>query len=88
MTMSIKTHHELWPSSGRLLMYSKKRVRPRMEPWWTQALTGYSCKDFPFRATQSRLLLRKDKISPINRPELYKTWVCEEDQHAKPGRNL
>ena len=69
MTMSIKTHHELWPSSGRSLMYSKKRVRPRMEAWWTQALTGYSCKDFPFRATQSRLLLRKDEISSINLPE-------------------
>ena len=51
-------------------MYSKKRVGPRMEPWGTQVLTGYSCKDFPSRTTQSRPLLRNNEISPINRPEI------------------
>ena len=51
-------------------MYSKKRVGPRMEPWGTQVLTGYLCKDFPFRTTQSRPLLRNNEIWPINRPEI------------------
>ena len=45
-----------------------------MEPLGTPVLTGYSCEDFPYRTTRSRLLLRKE--------------VCEEDQHAKPCRKL
>ena len=32
--------------------------------------TGYSCKDFPFRTTWNRLLLRKDEIKPGNWPEI------------------
>ena len=28
-------------------MNSRKSVRPRMEPWGTPALTGYSFEDFP-----------------------------------------
>ena len=55
-------------------MYSKKRVGPRMEPWGTQVLSGYYCKDFPFRTKQSRLLLKNDEICPITwnstRPEI------------------
>ena len=27
-------------------MYSKKSAEPRMEPWGTQTLKGYSCEDF------------------------------------------
>ena len=49
-------------SSGRLLICSRKSVSPGMEPWGTPALTGYSCEDFPFRTTRSRLLLRKKEI--------------------------
>ena len=30
-------------------MYSRKSVGPRMEPWGTTALNGYSCEEFPFR---------------------------------------
>ena len=45
-------------------MYSRKSVGPRMEPWGTPALTGYSCEDFPSRATQSRQLLRKEETRP------------------------
>ena len=32
-------------------MYSGKSVGPRMKPWRTSVLTGYSCKDFPYRTT-------------------------------------
>ena len=39
-------------SSGRSSMYSKKIVGPRMEPWGTPALTGYSSEDFPSRNNQ------------------------------------
>ena len=28
-------------------MYSRKSARPRMDPWGTPELTGYSCGDFP-----------------------------------------
>ena len=28
-------------------MYSRKSVGPRMKPWGTPALTGYSSEDFP-----------------------------------------
>ena len=45
-------------------MYSRKSVGPRMCPRRTLALTGYSCEDFPFRTTLSRLLLRKEEIRP------------------------
>ena len=51
-------------SSGRSLNYSRKSVRPRMEPWQTPALTGYSCEDFPSRTTRSHLLLRIEEIRP------------------------
>ena len=30
-------------------MYGRKRVGAGMEPCGTQALTGYSCEDFPSR---------------------------------------
>ena len=33
-------------SSGRSLMHSRKHIRPRMEPWGSTALAGYSCEDF------------------------------------------
>ena len=35
-----------------------------MEPSQTPRLTGYLCKDFPSRTTQSCLSLRKDEIKP------------------------
>ena len=54
---------------GQLLMYSKKSVGPRMEPWGTIALTRYCCEDFPSRTIQSCLLLRKDETKPN-----YLTW--------------
>ena len=52
-------------------MYSTKSVGPRMEPWGTTALTGYSYDDFPFRTTWSRLLIRKDEIRPNTRQKLH-----------------
>ena len=44
------------------LMYSRKSVGPRKDPWVTPALSGYFCEDFPSRAICSCLLLRKDEI--------------------------
>ena len=41
-----------------------------MEPWGTPALTGYSCKDFPSRTTQSCLSLRKEEIRPNIWPDI------------------
>ena len=41
-----------------------------MEPWGTQALTGYSCEDFPSRTTRSCLLLRKEEIRSNIWPEI------------------
>ena len=32
-----------------------------MEPWRTLALTGYSCEDFPSKATRNYLLLKNDE---------------------------
>ena len=40
-------------------MYSRKSVGPRIDPWGTPALTGYSCEDFPSKTTRSRLLLKR-----------------------------
>ena len=45
-------------------MYSRKSVGPRMEPWGTPALTGYSCQAFPSRTTGSHPLMRKEEIRP------------------------
>ena len=45
-------------------MYNRKSAGPRMEPWGTPALTGYSWEDFPSRTTRRRLLLRKEEIRP------------------------
>ena len=41
-----------------------------MEPWETQALTGYPFQDFLSRTTQNRLLLRKEEIRPNVWPEI------------------
>ena len=70
-------------SSGKSSIYSRQRVRP-MEAWWTPALIRYSCEDFPSRTTQSHLLQWKEEIRPNIWPEISKTSICEEDQHAKP----
>ena len=51
-------------------MYRRKYVGPRMEPWGTPALTGYSCEDFPSRTSRSCLLLTKEEIRPIIWPEI------------------
>ena len=53
-------------------MHSRKGVGPRMDPWGTSALTGYSCEDFPSRPTQSHLLLRKEEKTPNIWPEIPK----------------
>ena len=45
-------------------MYSRKSLGPRMEPWGTPVLTGYSCEDFPSITTWGCLLLRKEEIRP------------------------
>ena len=55
-------------TSGMSLIYSRKSVGPRMQPWGAPALTGYSCEDFPSRTTQGRLLLRKVKKTSMPNP--------------------
>ena len=51
-------------------MYSRKSVGPRMDPWGTPALTGYSCEDFLSKTTWSWLLMRKEEIRPNIWPEI------------------
>ena len=51
-------------------MYRRKSVGQRMEHWGTPALTGYSCEDFPYSATQSCLFLKKDEKRPNIWPEI------------------
>ena len=46
----------------KVKIYSRKSAGPKMEPWVTVVLTGYSCEDFPPRTTWSCLILRKDRI--------------------------
>ena len=59
-------------SPEKSLMYSKKSVGPRMDPWGTSALTGYPCEDLPSKTTRSSLLLRKEEIRPNIWPEIEK----------------
>ena len=49
-------------------MYNRKSVGPRMEPWGTPPLTGYSCKDFSPGITWSLLVLRDDEIRQNTKP--------------------
>ena len=51
-------------------MYSRKSVGPRMDPWGTPALTGYSYEDFPSRTTWRHVLLRKEEIRSNIWPEI------------------
>ena len=51
-------------------MCSRKSIGPRMDPWGNPVLTGYSCEDFPYRTTQSCLLLRKAEIRPNIWPDI------------------
>ena len=57
-------------SSGKSLMYSKKSVERKMDPYGTLSLTGYSCEDFQSRITQRHLLPRKEEIRPNIWPEI------------------
>ena len=59
-------------SSGRSLIYSRKSVRPSMDPWGTPASTGYSREDVPSWTTGNRLLLRKEEIRSNIWPERLK----------------
>ena len=52
------------------LIYSRKSTGPRMEPWGTPALTGYSCEHFPYENTQNHKILIKDKMRPNMSPEI------------------
>ena len=72
--------------SETLSMYSTKTLGPRMEPWETSVLTRYSCKVFLSRTTRSSLLMSNDKLGQIPDLKFHKTWVCVEDQQAKPSR--
>ena len=53
-----------------------------MNPQETSALLGYSCEDFPFQ-NHPKLLNIERKKGQIPDLKFYKTYVCEEDQHAK-----
>ena len=48
-------------------MYSTKSIGPRMEPWGTPEVTGYSCEDFPSRTTQLSITEKRNKTE-------YLTW--------------
>ena len=52
-------------------MYSAKSVGPRIDPWGTPALTGYSCDHFPCRTSRGYLLLRKEEIRPNIWPKIW-----------------
>ena len=71
------------------LIYGRKSVEPRMEPWRTPPLTEYSLEDFPPWITRCHLLLRKDKIRPNIWPEtpqdlsLRKRPACQSLSHIK-----
>ena len=51
-------------------MYSRKSLGPRIKPWGSPALTGYSCEDFSSRTTWSYLLLREEEIRRNIWPEI------------------
>ena len=46
-------------------MYRRKSVGSRLEIWGIPAFIGYSMEKFQSQATQSHLLLRKDKTRKI-----------------------
>ena len=77
-------------------MCNKKSVGPRMEPWGTPTLTGYSCDDLAFRTNQRRLLLREielDISSATARiaPDLLKALAIPSDttvRRSAVGRDL
>ena len=54
-----------WESieSGRSLMYSRKRARPRTDPCGTPHVTGTLSEEVPSRKTICDLLLRKASIN-------------------------
>ena len=58
------THLVYITSSGSSLMYSRKSVGLRMEPWRTPALTGYSCEGFLSRTTE--LLITEKRRNKAN----------------------
>ena len=69
-------------------MYSKKSVGPRMDPWGTSALTGYSCEEFPSRTTRNHLLLRKEEIRPNIWPEIPWLKFVKKTSMPNPVKSL
>ena len=62
-------------------MCNKKSAGPRMEPWGTPTLTGYSCDDLASRTNQRRLLLREIELDATARiaPDLLKALAIPSD---------
>ena len=78
-----------WTLTMHGLMYSRKSVGPKMEPWGTPVLSGYSCEDCPSRATRSCLLLRKDKVWANIRPEMQQDLdLCDKTSMPNPVKSL
>ena len=69
-------------SSERSKMYIRKSVGPRIEPWGTPTLTGYSCEGLPFRTTQLSItekIRNKAKYLTLNsiRLSLWRRPTCQ-----------
>ena len=56
-------------------MYGRKSIGQRIGPWETPPFTGFSCKDFQSRATQSCLILKKGVKKPSTLHEIPYNWT-------------
>ena len=69
---------------GRMAYLKKYIYRPTMESWRTPVLTGCSCKTSHPEPLEAIYYWEKIKQGQILDQTFDKTYVCEEDQHAKP----
>ena len=65
-------------------MYSRTSVGPRIEPWETPGLTGYSCEDFPSRGRQacqtlSKALDSSSSCRPVKNPSNSIRYNCKKN---------
>ena len=76
---------------SKVIGVHRKPLEPRMEPWGTSALSGYSWEDFPFRTRpepEAAYYWDKTKWGRITDQKFHNTQVCEEDKHTKPYQSF
>ena len=84
----LKIEREIATLPPRSLMCSRKRVGKRLKLWGNSTELWALAKTHNSEPIEAIYYWEKTKKKQIPELKLHKTWVCGEDQHAKPCQKL